>query len=311
MPRRPRLFQPFVVYDVTVQTVDREFLLKPTPEIRNIVGASLARAQRLFPIQFHYGLANVNHPHFGISAEPDQLDHIEPFFSLSLSLIARETNRFWHRKGHLWASRAHIAPCVDDEKAEERLFYAMTNPQKDGLIDTLSQYPGFSTYAELARGEPHKYFYFDRTAWWKQGGPCGEKSLEAFIEWVPLRVSPLPGWKNLTLPQQQTRFRKGLREREQAFREERKKKSWPALGIKGLRELNPHDRPQTDRKRDVQPLCHASTIEAAEKYTQEYREIQSIRMAASLSFREGNFAVEFPLGTFAPPLKSMYFASSL
>ena len=177
MPRRPRLYEPNVVYDVTVQTVDRQFLLKPTPETHNIIGASLARAQRLFPVDLHYALANVTHPHLGLSAPEQRLHHIEPFFNLSMSLIAREVNRYWHRKGPLWMSRIHVTPCVDDEKAEERLYYAMTNPVKDGLVDKLSQYPGFSTYRELAQGDRRRYYYFDRTAWWRQGGPAGKRPL--------------------------------------------------------------------------------------------------------------------------------------
>jgi hypothetical protein len=311
MPRRPRLFEPHVVYDVTVQTVDREFLLKPTPEIRNLVGAAFARAQCLFPVKFHYGLTNVNHPHFAVSADENTLCYLEPFFNLSLSLIAREANRFWHRKGSFWSCRAHITPCVSDHKAEERLFYGTTNPMKDGLVDRLSHYPGFSTYTELARGEQQKYFYFDRTAWWKQGGPNGKRSLESFIQWVPLVVSPLPHWRNLTTSQQHTRFRKRLREYEKKFARERRDISRTAAGIPGLRELNHRDRPRTDKKRDVQPLCHASSPEEKAAYKEHYSEIQQARMVASIAFRQGCFDVEFPKGTFPPPLKSMYYASQL
>jgi hypothetical protein len=121
----------------------------------------------------------------------------------------------------------------------------------------------------------------------------------------------LPGWRNLTVPQRQTRFRKRLREKEEEFREERSTSNRTVLGVKGLGELNHRDRPKKDKKRDVQPLCHASTPEGAVKYKEEYREIQNMRMAASLSYREGNFGADLPLGTFAPPLKSMYFASGL
>ncbi len=311
MPRRPRLYEPYVVYDVTVQTVDREFLLKPTPEIRNIVGASLARAQQNFPIDIHYGLANVNHPHLGVSANEQQVQNLEPFFNQAISLIARETNRYWHRKGRLWASRAHVTPCVDDEKAEERLIYGMTNPMKDGLVEKLSQYPGFSTYSELARGDQQKYFYFDRTAWWKNGGPAGKHRLEEFIRWVPLMVSPLPHWERMTIPQQQTRFRHLLREYEEKFREERRRENRVVVGVKGLRRLNHRDRPKSDKKRDVQPLCHSSTGEGKAEYKLKYDEIQKARMIASLAFRQGCFEVEFPRGTFPPPLKSMYYASHL
>ena len=84
------LYEPNILYDATTQTVDREFLLKPTLEVRNILGACLGRAQRAFPVDLHYALANVNHPHLGVSAPDARLHLIEPFFNLSMSLIARE-----------------------------------------------------------------------------------------------------------------------------------------------------------------------------------------------------------------------------
>ena len=311
MPRRPRLFEPNIVYDATVQTVDRQFLLKPTPEVTNIVGACLGRAQRAFPVVMHYALANVNHPHLGVSAPEERLRHIEPFFNLSQSLLARELNRHWHRKGPLWMSRIHISPCVSDDKAEERLDYAMTNPVKDGLVDQLSRYPGFSTYRELARGEAQRYFYFDRTAWWRQGGPSGRRRLEEFIEWVSLEVSPLPHLQGLTLPQCQSRFRHRLRELEERFREARREAERTVFGVKNLRQLDHRQRPRSDHRRDVQPLCHASTVEDAVEYEVRYRQTQRVRMAASLAFRQGRFDVEFPPGTFPPPLKTMYYASLL
>ncbi len=311
MPRRPRLYEPNVVYDITVQTVDRQFLFKPTPEITNIIGASLARAQRAFPVDLHYALANVNHPHLGASASEERLPNFEPFLNLSMSLIARETNRVWHRKGPLWMSRAHVAPCVSDERAEERLCYAMTNPMKDGLVDKLSQYPGFSTYRELARGEGQRYYYFDRTAWWKQGGPAGKRRLEDFIVWVPLEVSPLPHLQKLTAPQRETRFRHKLKEYEEKFRDQRKSAGKTVFGVKGLREMNHRDRPKSDHKRSVQPLCHASNAEQWIEYQKKFRETQKARMEASIAFRQGQFDVEFPRGTFPPPLKTMYYASLL
>ena len=311
MARRPRLFEPDIVYDVTVQTVDREFLLKPTPEINNIFGASLGRAQRLFPVDLHYALANVNHPHLGVSVPEERLANLEPFFNLSMSLVAREVNRHWQRKGPVWMSRLHIIPCVEDDKAEERLYYAMTNPVKDGLVGKLSQYPGFSTYRQLARGETERYFYFDRTAWWRQGGPAGKRRLEEFIEWVSLDVAPLPHQREMKASGRETRFRHRLREAEERFDELRRREGRTVFGVKGLRKLNHRDRPRSDHKRSVQPLCHASTVEGRVAYELRYREARQARMTASVLFRQGQFEVEFPRGTFPPPLKTMYYASLL
>ena len=153
--------------------------------------------------------------------------------------------------------------------------------------------------------------YFDRTAWWKKGGPSGKYGLEEFIQWLPLYISPLPHWERLTVYQRQTRFRKCLREYEEKFREERRVKNRTVVGVKGLQKLNQRDRPKSDNKRDIQPLCHASTEERREEYKEKYRETQKERMIASMAFRQGCFEIAFPTGAFPPPLKSIYYGSQL
>ena len=41
--------------------IDDMFPLKPTPELRNIVGACLGRAQKKYPVKVFWVDANVNH----------------------------------------------------------------------------------------------------------------------------------------------------------------------------------------------------------------------------------------------------------
>jgi hypothetical protein len=184
------------------------------------------------------------------------------------------------------------------------------DPVKDGLVDTLKHYPGFSTFRELAQGDARQYFYYNRTAWWKQGGPAGRRGLESFVEWVELKVTPLPSHEAKTAPQRQTWFRKQVAEREEVFREERKAEGLRVAGVKRLRELNHKDRPETDDKRDVSPLSHGSK-EARKEYKRHYEEIRAQRAIASVAFREGHTDVEFPRGTFRPPIKTAYFAARL
>ena len=64
-------------------------------------------------------------------------------------------------------------------------------------------------------------------------------------------------------------------------------------------------------KRTNQPLCHASDMEAAAAYKREWRVFLEAFYQASSQYLSGNYHVEFPEGSFRPPLVNMYTASAL
>ena len=58
---RPRWWKADAVYSEVKKCIDVMFFLKPTPEIRNIIGACLGRAQKKHPVKIFWVDANVNH----------------------------------------------------------------------------------------------------------------------------------------------------------------------------------------------------------------------------------------------------------
>jgi hypothetical protein len=180
MANRVRWVVPDRVYESTVRTVDRNFLFKPNhhpdnrllantsplnaldmsndiipePSIINIIGAAVGRALEKYPIRLHCFEANTSHLHEEYSVTEEQVDNLAGFLRSVHSLIARGVNKTWGREGHVFGARARIHVCADDEAAEQKLLYAITNPVKDNLLDTVSKSPLFSTYEHQAKGEP-------------------------------------------------------------------------------------------------------------------------------------------------------------
>ncbi len=56
-----------------------------------------------------------------------------------------------------------LHPWFDDKAAEQKLIYALTNPVKDNLIETVSQSPFFSMYHHQAFGDELRFWYLDYT----------------------------------------------------------------------------------------------------------------------------------------------------
>ena len=60
MGMHPRWFKDGSVYSLTQRTIDRQFLFKPDPAVRNIIGASAARALKDHPVKLYWLESNIN-----------------------------------------------------------------------------------------------------------------------------------------------------------------------------------------------------------------------------------------------------------
>jgi hypothetical protein len=217
--------------------------------------------------------------------------------------VAKELNRHYGREGHFWSGRARVEEIISDKKAEKLLGYGACNVVKDGLLEKARDWTGFSTTGALLWGEKLEYEYVNRTLWWKHGADHREVDSARYIRRVEIELVPLPSWVNLSKEARQTRFRHIVRDHEEIARRERAAEGITTVkGMVRIEGESPFSKPRSLRKRSPKPLCHAETKEQYEEYKAEYKEIVKAHRVASAAYRAGCFNVEFPPGTFRPPL---------
>jgi hypothetical protein len=333
---RIRVWEPGVVYSGSLRCNDRKFLLKPNHRLDNpllhascpasaldprndivpvpstidIIGASVARAIEQHPVTLHWFESNVNHLHSGLSLTADQLDHVAPFLQQANSLIARGINKLYEHEGQVLSGPVRFTPCIDDVSAEDRLLYALTNPVKDGLIESTRRTPLFSTYRAQAGDEALRYWYIDWEAWWSAGGSRKRgKRPKDFLRWVALPIAPLPELAEWPAHRVQSRVRHGVRAREEHAREEIRAAGRTVAGARALFEVDPRDRPKEAKESREQPICHAADPQLRREFRRRLREILNEHRKASWDFRMGYFEREFPEGTYRPPIATIYNSS--
>jgi hypothetical protein len=305
MGMHPRWVRSDLVTSTTQRTIDRQFLFKPDPVVRNLIGAAAARAQKKFPVLIYWLEFNINHEQSGIAPiddTPEAATQLIRFKQLFHRLLAEGINRHLGREGGVFSSGSRDVHCADNESVEDRFFYALLNPVKDGLCERIAHWGGYSTYAALGEGKRETYTYIDRTAWNKQGGKLSKKPLKAFEKTIQLRLTPLPGWEGLTASQRQTRIRRRVRELEAQYREEREREGRAAMTAARMEKVDPRDRPKLVAEKTRKPLCHAASVAARDAYEAEYGEFRQAHRQASLRFLSGDFGAVFPGGSFRPPL---------
>jgi len=310
--RKPRLWKTDTVYELTLRTEHRMFLLKPDIDTKNILGSSLGRALKRHPVRLHAFDSNVNHFHCLFSLSSDQVPNASLFLRYLHGQTAKQLNLHYKQTGRVWSSRGRIIPIADENALISQLLYAATNVVKDGMVAKASQWPGFSTYEQLAHGKRQTFTYLDRTAWWKAGGGWLNIPKTKFMREVSVEVSPLPGWEQLPSHERQSRYRRMVREKEAEIRANREIEGRPVIGKAALMRIDPRSSPGTEKKATPMPKCHASSKESRDSFIKEvlkpfwdkYRE-------ASGRFRSGDYGVEFPLGSIPPPIPTVRVAPRL
>ncbi len=306
MPRNPRRYHGNIVLSETQRTVDRQFLFKPGETIKNIIGSSAGRALKHYPVKLYWLDFNINHKHIGrapLSESPKDLENLVRFDQMFNSLMARGINKLIDREGALFSSRNRSATVLDDKSLEDQLLYAVTNPVKDGLVEKTSHWKGVSSYNQLATGEVDTYTYINWTKWHRDGGTLNPKSPGEYIENVKVELSPIPSWEGLSPDKRQSLFRRLARSEEQFLREERTRENKKVMGTASLQKLDYRERPRNQKKlKTAQPICHASTYERRKEYAEEMREYRQAYAEASAWYRLGDYEIEFPEGSFKPPL---------
>lgn len=215
MPEQIRVVSPNSVYEIVSRA--REGLpLPPTQTTNEIVQGIYARAVHQSKVTLCNFVFMDNHKH----------DHVIPHTPPGLSNYVRDSNRGMTQALkallgfsylHLWEDRATIALMPRLEDVLARLVYLFCNPAKAGLVDSIDEYPGLSSWRAFKTCEP---------------------SIDAEVS-VPARcyhkaaIPKLPEGNRLT-PEQDQRFVDLLRRSDECFEHDLVVKPFAWLGQFGI-----------------------------------------------------------------------------
>lgn len=153
--------------------------------------------------------------------------------------------------------------------------YVLMNPVAAGISATCAEYPGLSSL-EANVGV--------RAA-------CGAVD-------VPVELPPQwAGLDDAELSRQRAWMRDELRARENAVKEDRRKRGLPRPKAERCLRVDPFDRPMRPARRPA-PMCFAATLDARRAFARLRRTFVAAYRWASAQFRAGVLDVMFPAGAF-------------
>ena len=174
--RAPRWLPPEAVHFVTNRCEREQFLLLPDPELRNIIGGWFARALETYGkgIEIYAFVFLSNHCHILLK---DNYGNLALFMWYFQTNAAKAINKYWGRKGRVFARRYDAALVKTDADLLDRLQYTLTNPVKANIVEQCGQWSGLSSYAATVSDEPLLFKQFDAVAYERAVKKLGRKKV--------------------------------------------------------------------------------------------------------------------------------------
>ncbi len=297
MGRPLRFIPPGSLVEVTTRTVQGRLLLRPSPELNDIVLGVLGRAQALFGMELHAFAVMSNHVHLLLS--PRDAAQLAAFMAHVNGNIAREAGRVYDWRERFWGRRYRAIVVMDETAQVGRLRYLVAQGCKEGLVAQAQDWPGASCVLALTQGTALAGHWFDRTAEHAARRKGQTPSPHEFATLCSVTLSPLPCWRHLEADTRRVLCQDLVRQVEQDARIALGGRS--PMGRERICNQDPHSRPAHIDETPA-PCVHATEPSMRQVFRQAYRVfVDAYRTAAGL-LRLGDRDAQFPQHAFPPAL---------
>ena len=301
MPRPLRFVPENSLVEVTTRTLQGRLLLKPSPELTDIILGIIGKAQALYGMAIHAFVFMSTHAHFLLS--PTSAGQLALFMQFVNANVAKEAGRLhdWHER--LWSRRYRSIVVADEIAAHARMRYILAHSAKEGLLASSASWPGPNCIAALTTGALLRGPWFDRSKEFL-ARQRGERSLPMqFATTFDVKLTPLPCLLDITEDERQAHYRRVLGEILAKAEADNKEKGRMPMTVAEIMAQDPHGKPSTT-DRSPAPFVHASDDDTEMRFRVAYRAFVDAFRAGALRLRERAREIRdlFPLWAFPPPL---------
>ena len=137
-------------------SVEEGIMLPANPLVKSIIKSAILRAQRLHPVVISHLLVNGTHIHMIIRIDNPQ--DLPDFMERLKTESAHYLNRLLGRKKRtIWCSGYDSPRLKGIKDVISKIAYTYVNPVQDGLIESVDNYPGLSSW-HLFMGRAKRMF---------------------------------------------------------------------------------------------------------------------------------------------------------
>jgi hypothetical protein len=301
MPRPLRFIPDHSLVEVTTRTIQGRLLLRPSPELTDIILGIIGKAQALYGMTIHAFVFLSTHAHFLLS--PSSAAQLALFMQFVNANVAKEAGRLHAWRDRLWSRRYRAIVVADDTAAIGRLRYILAHGAKEGLLASPRIWPGPNCIAALGTGALLRGTWFDRSKEFlaRQRGETVFPT--QFATTYDIHLTPLPCLQHVSADQRQSEIRHIVGEIKAKAAADNKEKGRTPMTVEQILAQDPHSKPaSTDRS--PAPFVHATHDSTEHDFRVAYRAFVDAFRAGVERLRERAREIRelFPAGAFPPQL---------
>jgi hypothetical protein len=292
------------IVEITLRTLLRMFLLRPTHRNTELIRGVIGRAQA----KYDFALYNYNFlsNHGSMLIGVTDAEHMADIMCFIAGNMARELGRPENSNwpGRFWGRRYRPITVASDAALLGRMQYISANGTKEGLVKHPREWPGACANNALCTGEVdfglwvHRTYHADlkKKASKRQAVPIEKASTK-----YPLHLSKIPPLAQLSDEEYQAEMRDMCDGIASESALEREKTGRPVLGVRRILEVHPHSKPTT-KKNSPAPFVHCHNPAFHQAFRAAYRAFVSAYREAYVTLHAGLSGFPFPHGGH-PPVK--------
>ena len=304
MSYHPRIEAPDITNFLTTRCRNSELWFINNKPLDDAILGYLASFTKRYSVKLYAYATEGSHNH-SLCLFPDQnrAHFMRDFNSSTARAVKRLCSGF--RGGSLFARRYSNEFCPDSPDIEDRFFYTVLQPVQDGLVEKISQYPGYNCFHDAVYGIKRDFYVVDWTRYNSDKRFNPNINVADYRKKVTLVYERLPGYEHLSQREYAKLMHEKLEERRVKIVKERKAAGLGFLGrdvLLGMRAGTPARRPKTSTPTSHRPrvlcVCPVRRLE----YKRWYFELYFAYREASRLYRSGVLDTEFPPGMYRPYL---------
>jgi hypothetical protein len=132
-------------YLISRRCTQRQFLLRPDPDVVEIYLYCLGEAATRYGVTLHGFIAMSNHQHIVLR---DNVGNFPEFLAHLNKMIAKAMNARLGRWENFWATeQANAVYLVEAADRFDKLVYVLANPVTHHVVDRVTDWPGASSWS--------------------------------------------------------------------------------------------------------------------------------------------------------------------
>ncbi len=210
--------------------------------------------------------------------------------------------RFWERR-----YSKELLP-IHSEDIEYKFFYTVLQAVQGGLVERISDYPGYNCFTDAARGIKRKFKYVNRTAYNRARRGKKHVNIKDYTTTYTLKFAKIPGYEHLNYKEYAKQLLEKLEEKRSKIVKDRKEEGKGFVGRQGLLKTKPGTRaknPKTSTRYSFRPRVHSVCPERRQEAKTFYFTMYDMFKKASARYRKGFLDTEFPPGMYRPHLSTL------